>query len=211
MIKKKKTPTAREQGLLDEALLAAVYEECGDGQGAQKARDLLRQAARPLGPRNAAGRDALMLAARKGLPDLVRLFLEAGADPKNRDIWGHSALGWAAIKGQLACMEILLPVSETNLAKGDREKDPLWLFIHNNWDEAGIGVLNLLLQKTDLSEEAGYGSKLLDDLGELSHQEWIAHAVKNEMGRRSAQAESEVLSGSLAEPSQARGHKGLTL
>lgn len=49
----------------------------------------------------------LMVACRLGHPSIVKILLDAGADPKMRDQWGNSSIHYAAMRGSLDCMELL--------------------------------------------------------------------------------------------------------
>ena len=48
-------------------------------------------------------------AARYGYSDVVRLLLEANADPKPRDVFGQTALDYAVEKGHIETQEVLSP------------------------------------------------------------------------------------------------------
>ena len=53
-------------------------------------------------------RTALMYAARRGLTDILRALLAAGADPNYTDNNGNSALWYACIGGNLDCVKSLI-------------------------------------------------------------------------------------------------------
>ena len=53
----------------------------------------------------------LMWAAINGDVEAVRAALELGADPNGAQMSGLSALTWAASRGHLDCLHVLLPVS----------------------------------------------------------------------------------------------------
>jgi TonB family protein len=69
--------------------------------------------------RDFEGCTALMLAAERGLPDMVRLLLSAGADPRMRDKFGRSALMLGAASGNVEVMTELLPAGMVN-ARSER-------------------------------------------------------------------------------------------
>lgn len=68
---------------------------------------LLQHSAVDVNARNAAGMTALHHAARRGRSDMVRLLLEAGADPSLRDDGGHVPLDLALQHRRDAVVDVL--------------------------------------------------------------------------------------------------------
>src|SRR5207247_2204045 len=69
---------------------------------------LLRAGANPNAVAVPAGRTtALILAAHRGYPAVVRLLLQGGADPNARDDGGRTALVYASARGHRPCVQLL--------------------------------------------------------------------------------------------------------
>lgn len=210
----KKKLSDREQGLLDEELLAAIVDGprddiAGDGQARiDRIAALLARGALPREARNKMGRDALILAAKHGSAKMVAMFLEAGANPMAKDIWGTSALAWAATRNIPECVELLIPVSIVDDEDCSRDDSPLMRSIKNNrGDEQSNRCLAALLEASSLSPELGYGPSFADDLERDGMQTHVISAIRREVSMRAAQAEAAQLSDALG-PSQKWGADG---
>ena len=200
-MKKKIKLSEREQGLLDEQLLAAIMDAPRDALGEDEEEALLRisallaKGAKPVAAVNKAGRDALILAAKRGSAKMVALFLEAGANPLAQDIWGYSALAWAATRNVPECIEMLIPVSNLQEPDGPRSERPLMLSIQNHrGDDQSKRSLSALLAIANLSQEQGYGPSFADDLERDGMEESVVSAVRQEVAKRAALAEAAALS-----------------
>jgi len=86
---------------------------------------------------NCAARKSSLLsfAASSGAVSAVEWLLERGANPADRDALGRTPLMHAAIAGQTACVNALLPVSEAN-AIDDNGLSALSLCLEAQWDAA---------------------------------------------------------------------------
>jgi len=84
------------------------------------------------------GMTLLMTAARGGRYDILRTLLAAGADPRARDSFGHTALMHAAQcvdPDALLCARALLPLSDAD-AQSTTGETALWLAVsmeHSSW------------------------------------------------------------------------------
>lgn len=89
---------------------------------------LLAAGADPNDPRHAvnAGEPPLMLSARAGRIDAVRLLLRVGADVDAREPWnGQSALMWAAAEGHVSIVQTLVEHGADNGARSHSGATPL--------------------------------------------------------------------------------------
>lgn len=73
---------------------------------------------------NDGGQTALILAVIFGHTRLVRLLMEAGADPQLRDNLGLNAIEWAQRRGLLEAVEILTSSSQSNTTPARAPGDP---------------------------------------------------------------------------------------
>ena len=86
------------------------------------------------------GRTPLMVAARKGLTEIAKLLIDAGANVNDTDDHGLTALMHAARKGQAQTLELLL-INKADTAK--RDNDGMTALL---WASPYIPVLEALLQ-----------------------------------------------------------------
>ena len=76
------------------------------------------------GDQNVSGQPALLAAAEEGHDDVVRFFLDHGAEVNRRDSCNNTALNIAAIRGHFSTIELLLSRAADPNIRG--EGSPLW-------------------------------------------------------------------------------------
>lgn len=119
------------------SLAGAVYA------GHLKALELLLEAGADANSSNALGISVLMLASAGGLPGVVALLLEKGANPNVQDISGRTALMWAAAEGGTPAVVSLLLGAGSDINATDRAGQTALLWACR---ESRTDLVQILLQ-----------------------------------------------------------------
>ena len=107
--------------------------------------------------RGSSGESAMVLSALAERPAMIAWFLERGVETELVDDYGHTALYYSAIQGDLPSVEMLIDAGADLNVRSDLDKTPLMASVHNGHVE----VTRYLLGKgvnLDTQDHSGWSA-----------------------------------------------------